>query len=798
MRINQISIVVFLLFSLNNYAQNYTISGFISDETSGEKLIGAPVYNQKTHKGTSANEYGFYSLTLPQDSIILVVSYMGFKSKKFEIYLDQDIKLNVSLNGTVDIDEVEIIGKRVDNIEERSEMSTVDLQMKKIKELPVLLGEQDVLKTIQLLPGVQSGGEGTSGLYVRGGGPDQNLILLDGVPIYNASHLFGFFSVFNADAINSVKLIKGGFPAHYGGRLSSVIDIRMKEGNNKKIKGQGSLGLISSKLTLEGPITKKTSFIVSGRRTYIDLVARPFIKASNKRNEINNETKGGYYFYDVNAKVNHIFSDRSRLYLSGYFGKDRFYVTDKTSFTNEGVTFTSENENELDWGNAIGALRWNYVITPKLFSNTTITYSKYGFNIGNKLRTENGDDTQIEQFKYYSKIEDYAGKIDLDYSPNPNHLVKFGTGVIHHTFTPSTFNIVIEGNSEKIDSTIGDPKIMGYEMRSYIEDDFDVSERIKVNVGLHFSSFFVEGVSYHALEPRFSGRIKINEHLAAKASYAEMTQYLHLLSNSGIGLPTDLWLPPTKKIKPQKSRQVAVGFAQTFNKVFEISLEGYYKTMDNLIEYKDGASFFDDDINSDWQDKVTAGKGTSYGAEFLLEKKTGSLTGWIGYTLSKSDRQFDEINFGEKYPYQYDRRNDIGIALSYHFNDHVDVGVVWVYGTGNATTLGLERYNSFSSIFGENLESGNPFEDYDQNSEIEHIENRNNYRMPSYHRLDLGINFHKKTKFGSRTWSFGIYNAYNRQNPFFLNFTYDEQGNRRLQQNSLFPLLPSFSYQFEF
>ncbi len=779
--------------------QKFTLSGYVTDAVTGEKLIAASVYDVKTYQGTQANEYGYYSLTLPAGTYEIAFSYVGYQEKKFEITLDQDRVFNVELTGTIDLDEAEIIGHRLDKIEERSEMSTVDLQMRKVKELPVLLGEQDVMKVIQLLPGVQSGGEGTSGLYVRGGGPDQNLILLDGVPIYNASHLFGFFSVFNSDAINSVKLIKGGFPAHYGGRLSSVIDIRMKEGNNKKFKGSGSIGLISSKLTLEGPIKEKTSFIVSARRTYIDILARPFIKAAN--NQTNGiETSGGYYFYDLNAKINHTFSERSRLYLSGYFGKDKFYFKEKYSNLNDGRSVDRKIENNLSWGNAIAALRWNYVITPKLFSNTTLTYSKYGFQIGNKEEqkisvNDQADQNQTVAYKYYSQIDDISAKIDFDYSPKSNHLIKFGTGLTHHTFTPSTFNLVVKDDEQRIDSTIGNPKIMALEMRTFFEDNIEINERLKANFGLHLSNFFVDHINYISLEPRASIRYMLNENTSAKVSYADMTQYLHLLSNSGIGLPTDLWLPPTKKVKPQNSKQVALGLAKTFKKKFEVSLEGYYKVMNNLIEYKDGASFFDDDLNSNWEEKITQGEGTSYGVEFLVEKKVGDFTGWIGYTWSKTDRLFEEINFGEKYPYKYDRRNDIGLALSYKFNDHVDMGFVWVYGTGNAVTLGLERYTSYDGVF--NPDDFGGLYGYGYN-EIEHIEHRNNYRMPAYHRLDVGVNLHKDMKWGKRTWSFGVYNLYNRKNPFYLNFIEDADNNRKLQQISLFPLIPSFSYQFEF
>lgn len=791
--LNQLLVVFCFLFSTHLCAQKSTISGFIKDQNTGEPLIGATVYDMNTFQGTTTNNYGYYSLTLDTDSLILSVSFLGYQSKKFQIELDQDLLYDVELGRSdVAIDKVEIVGKKESSIQERSEMSTNTLDIKKIKELPVLLGERDILKTIQLLPGVQSGGEGTSGLYVRGGGPDQNLILLDGVPIYNASHLFGFFSVFNDDALNSVKLIKGGFPARYGGRLSSVIDIRMKEGNMKEFKGEGSIGLISSKLTLEGPIKKdKTSFIVSGRRTYIDLLARPFIAAA-----ADGEGSGGYYFYDLNAKVNHIISERSRLYLSGYFGKDRFYARDQSDYTNNGVRRQEENDSEIFWGNAIGALRWNYVISQKLFLNTTVTYSDYGFNIGAKnlsQTTELGStETDRFEFEYISGIRDLSAKLDFDFTPNPNHFIRFGAGYINHRFTPGVNTFSFESTqSEDFNENIGSDVLDASEYWLYAEDDMKLGEKLKINVGVHASGFAVDDKSYFSIQPRFTGRYLINELTSVKASFASMTQYLHLLTNAGIGLPTDLWVPPTKNIQPQDSYQVAVGLARSMKKDLDVSFEVYYKEMYDMIEYKDGASFFGFDTEESWEDKVEVGNGQAYGAEFLIEKKLGDWSGWIGYTLAWNFRSFDNINFGEKYPYRYDRRHDIGAALSYKFNENVDMGFVWVYGSGNAVTLPLETYGGFNGYFQEFAQT------FGGNS-INHIDSRNNYRMSAYHRLDIGINLHKETSWGERTWSFGLYNAYSRQNPFYLYFSNDSQGNERLTQLSLFPIIPSFSYQFKF
>ena len=772
----------FLFLFAEAQTTSYTISGTITDGTSGEVLIGATVYDYLSGKGTTANNYGFYSLTLPSDSVRLRYSYVGFQNQIQSFFLNANRVVNVEMSGLTQLEGVEILATQESDIIERTQMSTMDIPMDKVRDLPVLLGERDVLKTIQLLPGVQSGSEGSSGLYVRGGGPDQNLILIDGVPIYNATHLFGFFSVFNTDAINSVKLIKGGFPAEYGGRLSSVVDIRMKEGNSKKIHGEGGIGLIASRLTLEGPIIKdKTSFMISGRRTYIDVLTRPIIRSQG-------DIDGGYYFYDLNAKVNHKFSERSRLYLSGYFGNDRFYVKDKYSYGGGGNSQEDNFEARLQWGNGIGALRWNYIFGPRLFSNTTVTYSNYDFNIFNQSEykyEENGVAVKnFSRIEYLSGIQDWSGKMDFNFLPNPDHYIKFGGSYTYHTFNPGINRYRERTESTHEDTLYGSAKIYANEFYTYIEDDWKITERLKLNGGLHFSGFNVEGKTYFSLQPRFSGRYIINERTSVKASYASMSQYLHLLTNAGIGLPTDLWVPPTADIKPQTAQQVAVGAAHQPFEGYEVSLEAYYKKMNNLIEYKDGASFMGN--AGDWQSKVETGKGWSYGAELMIEKKMGKTTGWIGYTLSWTDRQFEELNNGEKFPYRYDRRNDISVAVTHKFNDRVDVGVVWVYGTGNAVTLPTERYRPAQGMaqyyYGD----------------IGYIESRNNYRMRAYHRLDIGVNLHKDTKWGSRTWSFGLYNAYSRQNPFFLYFSADRFNNTRLTQLSIFPIIPSVTYNFKF
>lgn len=789
----------FFLFSFTLSSQTFTINGYVEDSRSGEKLIGANVYDKRTYKGTTTNSYGFFSLTLPKDSVELTISFVGYQQQSLPLYLDENISINFEISPAIELKEVEIISSQSEKIQEKSQMSSIVIPMEQIKNLPVFFGEKDVLKIIQLLPGVKSGGEGSSGIYVRGGGPDQNLILLDGVPVYNVSHLFGFFSVFNPDAINSVELIKGGFPARYGGRLSSVIDIRMKEGNVKKFQAEGSIGLVASKLTLEGPVYKdRTSFIISGRRTYVDLLARPLIKAVGRQAGAGNLT-AGYYFYDMNAKINHKFSDNSRLFLSAYLGNDKFYFKNQNEYLYDNVKYINKENAGLKWGNITTSLRWNYIITKKLFSNTTLTYSRYRFltDFGSETIAESnsGNSSEKFNFEYFSGIYDVGGKADFDFLPNPNHYIRFGAGNVYHTFSPGVNTFKSSSSSSEIDTTFGSERIYAHELYSYAEDDIRIGARLKVNPGLHFSGFLVKDTSYYSLQPRIAARFLVNEDIAIKAAYTQMAQYLHLLSTATIGLPTDLWLPVTDRVIPQRSTQYAAGLAYTFQK-YEISLEGYYKTMQNLIEYKEGASFFGSSTN--WQDKIERGKGWSYGTELLVQKQVGKFSGWIGYTLSWAYRQFDNLNFGEPYFYRYDRRHDVSVALTYKFNESIDAGLVWVYGTGNAVTLPTERYLAIDEV------NGGGFYGFPggMDNTIENFDKRNDYRMAAYHRLDLSVNLRKEKQFREkkweRTWSFGLYNGYSRKNPFYLYFSYDNSGNRVLKQVSLFPVIPFVSWGFKF
>jgi outer membrane cobalamin receptor len=767
-----------LLFSLSVYCQRHTISGYVKDAATGESLIGSAVLNRKTLQGTTANVHGFYSLTLSADSITLLCSYVGYAPIQLKLLLKKDTVIDISLANANQLDEIVVSSTRSEEIQEMSQMSSVNIPIDQMKNLPALLGQVDVLKIIQLMPGVKSS-EGSTGLYVRGGGPDQNLMLLDGVPVYNASHLFGFFSVFNADAINRVELIKGGFPARYGGRLSSVIDINMKEGNMKEFHGEGSVDIVAAKFTLEGPIKKdRTSFLVSARRTYIDVLARPIIKA------VSDGATAGYFFYDLNTKLNHIINKKNRIYLSTYMGDDKAYAGDE----GKGSQGTYRDEFGLKWGNMITAFRWNNVAGPRLFSNLTATYSRYRFSIfseSEENRTVGGvNEKEVYRSQYLSGIRDWALKLDYDFVPSPSHYIRYGVGGIAHRFSPGALTYRVE---EGKDTTAGATRIDSYEMSAYVEDDIRIGDKLKVNAGIHASSFSVNNKWYYSVQPRLSGRYLLTKDLSLKASYASMMQYIHLLTNAGLGLPTDLWVPSTENVKPQRSDQVALGLARNFKSVYEISVESYYKKMYNLIDYKDGATFLD--VRGDWQDKIAKnGKGESYGAELLAQKKTGKVTGWIGYTLSWTNRQFDELNGGKWYPYKYDRRHDISVAMTHAWNDRMDFSAVWVYGTGNAVTLPSREYAT-QYIPGAPYQMFGSVRDYGE---------RNSFRMRSYHRLDISFSFWKDTKWGRSKWTLAAYNVYSRRNPFFMDLTTLEDGSRKFVQYSLFPIIPSINYSFKF
>lgn len=798
--------IIFTFFTTFLFSQKYTINGYVQDLNTGEKLYGANVYDAKNYVGTYTNEYGFYSLTLPKaDSLVIAFSFIGFETQYFNIKLNTDVTLNVELTPNIMLEEFEVTSKMGEELVNKTEMSVIDLPVKKVKNIPVLMGEADILKTIQLLPGVQSGNEGTSGIYVRGGGPDQNLFLLDGVPVYNTAHLFGMFSVFNPDALSSVKLIKGGFPAQYGGRLSSVVDVKMREGNMKELHGEGSVGLVAAKFNIEGPIKKdKTSFLVSGRRTYIDLLAIPVLAVFKKKEDFE-KLRAGYNFFDANVKLNLIFNDKNRLFLSFYSGRDlaKFKLKESYNYKDyhfenyQDITLKTNKENKfnLNWGNITSSLRWNHIFTNKLFSNTTLVYSNYKFNtkIGYQSDTYIMPiDTLLSHEKtdllYTSGIEDFGAKIDFDYIPHHSHLIKFGINYLFHRFKPGVHIINLVDNEDRFEYKAGNEFVNASEFFAYVQDNWNIANFLKANIGVHYSGFLVKNKYYHSIQPRATLNFLLNKRMSIKASYASMNQYIHLLTNSTIGLPTDLWVPTTDSIKPQLAHQFALGWNYNIDDNWDVSIEGFYKTMDNLLEYKEGSSFMS--INSGWEEKVLQGKGWSYGAEIFVRKNYGKLTGWVGYTLSWAYRQFEEINFGEKFPYRYDRRHDVSIVASYSINDRIKLNATWVFGTGNAVTLSSQVYENL-------IDNVNDVE----YSDIQYYSSRNGYRMPNYHRLDFAANFSKPKSWGERVWTVGIYNVYNHMNPFVLLpvDSYESQNNEiGLKQITLFPIIPYFSYSFKF
>jgi hypothetical protein len=763
---------------------NYTISGKVTDMETGETLIGATVLVKNLDLGTSTNEYGFFSISLPdtQDSISIVFSYVGYQAVSRTLLLNDDITLNIALSTGVALKEVVIKANSFQEQLNTTEMSVEAITTREAKLIPVLLGESDILKTIQLKPGIPSGAEGTTGLFVRGGAADQNLIVLDEAVVYNPNHLFGFFSTFNTDAVKDLKIYKGGFPAQYGGRLSSAIDIKLKDGNNQQFSGSGGIGLIASRLTLEGPIKKgEASYIVSGRRTYFDLITRQV----NQSNEDDPDFQPipDYYFYDLNTKVNWEIGEKDRIFLSGYFGRDLFGVN--------GDFF----DFNFDWGNATGTLRWNHVFSPKLFSNTTFTYSDYQYNIENIITGFS--------FNISSAIRDANFKTDFYYAPNNKHTIRFGAGATYHEFTVGRLRA---GSDDGLVNFSAGQQFDGIEFGTYVADEIIFSDNFSANVGLRLSGFNSQNKTYFGLEPRLATRYKLSDKWALKGSYARMYQYLHLVSSAGVALPTDVWYPSTEMVEPQRSDQVAAGASYLLGSQFLLNMEVYYKLFDNQLQFVDGAALF---ANDNLEEEFAVGEGEAYGLEFSIEKKEGRLTGWIGYTLARiqldnfetldpNGRFLQETQgFGAFSPI-YDRRHDLSVVLLYEFGRRLTATATFVYGSGDLRWLPTGRF-TFQDIAGAGFEAVVP-----------DFQNRNNYRLPAYHRLDLGLVWKFFPAWGESDLTFSVVNAYDRRNTFFifLEPEFEEVDNDgttieiptkiTANQVSLFPILPAITWNFKF
>jgi CarboxypepD_reg-like domain/TonB-dependent Receptor Plug Domain len=759
-----LSFLLVLPFFNSLNAQKITISGYVKDEASKETLIGASVVNANTKTGTSTNDYGFFSLTVSTaDTIELIISYQGYKIRAKKIISKVNVQLEILMENTTGVlHEVVVTAGNNDRNVQKAQMGVIDVPLRAIKNLPILLGERDLMKIIQLLPGVQGGQEGTTGFYVRGGNLDQNLVQLDEATVYNPNHLYGLFSTFNINSINNVQLIKGGFPAEYGGRLSSILNITMKEGNKTKYQVEGGIGLLSNNLTLQGPVQKnKSSFIISARRSHIDLLLKGF---GTKKESIS------YKFYDVNAKMNFELSKKDHVFLSFFKGNDNAAYNNANS-----LNYTT------NFGNSTATLRWNHLFGSKIFSNTSFIYNDYNLALA------------TSQNNYYSLlytgVRDVTAKTDFTITPNTRHKLKTGFTFTRHRLSPASFSASIPRRGNRLEINVDSIyKLYSNEMAFYAGDEFDASSTFSVNYGIRVPLFTVSGKTYLFTEPRVTTKLSVGPDASIKASYTRMNQFLHLIPSSTAGLPTDIWIPSSNKTKPQSSTQYAFGYFRNFkDNAIETSVEIYYKNMDNQVLFGEGKQL---KINVDLDSLIVYGKGESYGAEFFVKKNIGKLTGWISYTISKTTQQFNELNFGKEFPFKYDRRHNLSVTGTYQLSKRWTLSAVFVYSSGATFTEPGGRISTLNSA---TIFEGNYYV----------YEGRNNYRLPSYHRLDFSAS-HKKTgkifkKRYEREWVFGVYNAYSRQNPYFIYFEIDALTTKpTAKQVSLLPIIPGVSFNFKF
>jgi len=770
MRIGWIAItLVGLVLPLGGYAsaqnpiesEEATINGFVRDAESGEFLFGAHILEPNNKLGTSSNQYGFFSLTVPADSVTVQISYVGYAMWVSDLYVTDDISLSVELVPIWKIaDSITVVVDRIQEPSEGSPLNVMHIPITQIQSLPAILGEVDPLRSMQLLPGVQAGSEASSGLHIRGGSADQTLTLLDGGRIYSIYHLFGFYSVFNSDALGHVNLLKGGIPARFGGTLSSVLDVGMREGNSTRHAGSFVLGAVASRIVQEGPIRKGLgSYLVAGRRTYIDVLVRPFME----------KEVVGYRFSDANAKINSQLSKRDKIYGSFYQGRDGYSYQNEREWSYKSM---------LKWSNRIATVRWNRLMTNKLFSNITASYSHYTYRSSEDYRSDlNGQ----YAYRYTSRIRELRLKADLEYSHSPRHHIRFGGTAATQEFTPGAIGINNDYGGDHNWGT-GGTRLKGVGVALYAEDMFIVGGRFRINMGIRWAAFSVNSKLYQVAEPRVSARYSVLSRWRVTGSYGRMAQFIYLLPNGGLALPTDLWLPVTDQIPMQTGNIFTVGLSRAYlSNGIEFSSEGYYKTMTHLVEYKNGAQFLNQ--GASWEDKVELGSGNSYGAEVLIRKSGTSTNGWIGYTLSWTNRTFPAFNGGKPFPYRYDRRHDVAVVMNQELAEGLELSAVWTFSTGAAISLPTMVYQAWSVAISPCAACN-----------IEHFGQRNQYRMRNYHRMDLGINVSRPQRGGERTISIGAYNAYNRKNPFYL-YRDEEQGRNVFKQVSLLPIVPYITYR---
>jgi len=774
-----------------------TISGYAEDARTGEKLIGATIYCPAQQAGTVTNQYGFYSLTLKKDTSSLVASYVGYTPQRYPLPVTGDRQLTMALQPRNSLQEIVVTENMQPHLQEQTQMSKVNIAVSEVRAMPKLLGEADVVRTIQSLPGVTGGSEGTGGMSVRGGSPDQNLVLLDGTPVFNSSHVFGIFSVFNPDIVKNADLYKGAFPARYGGRLSSIVDISLKDGDMKAFHGDASISTIAAKFMVEGPLWKdRTSFIVSGRRSYLDILAKPLIGEAFADGE-NGDLFA--FFYDVNVRINHIFSPKDRIYLSAFGGEDAVSLKQEYDYADATPPvqkpYRENSKFKLGWGNLTGTLRWNHVFNQQLFSNVTFNYSQYFFLTQYNYRYEALSINEKSDLygRYHSRVQAAVGKIDFDYRPRPDHAIKFGLASTTHIFKPGTYFFEDHSNAQSPpDTSYNNFNTVAEEMVLYGEDDWQLTRNLHLNTGLHAAGFLVEKRFYLSLQPRLGLRYLLPGNWALKLAYTHMSQPLHLLSNNTTSLPTDLWVPSTRKVRPMLSKQVTLGMAKTSqDNQYEFSLEGYYKTMDNVIEYTEEANIFTA-AGEKWDEQVITGKGRSYGAELLMEKKQGTTRGWIGYTLAWSTRQFAEVNEGRSFPYKYDPRHTIELVFVQKLGKRWELSANWQFATGMPLTLPVASH--------EGITAPSPHDpDQEPPPRVDVLGPRNSFRGANTHRLDIGVTYTKKKKHWTKSWNFSLFNAYNQQNPFYYYVRTDhEKQERSLAQVTLLPILPSITYTVRF
>ena len=807
---------------LKRKPKQVTVSGFVRDKRSAESLIGASVYESGSRVGTASNNFGFFSLTLPGGDITIRASYIGYTGRLYNLTgLERDTVLTIELEPSASLQEVVVTGQSTSKQSVLStQMGALEINQQTIRSTPVMFGEADIIKTLLLTPGVSSGTEGTAGMYVRGGNVDENLFLIDGNPVYQINHIGGIFSAFNPEAISGMDFFKSGFPSRYGGRLSSVVDVHMKEGNMKEYHGSATLGLISGNLNFEGPIVKdRTSFNISLRRTWLDVLSAPALAIANKITKKDGiRTRARYAFHDLNLKVNHIFNDRSRMYFSLYNGNDvlKGGSTDYPSdFYSDVKSYNYDTDVSLRWGNIMATTGWTYVFNNRLFGKFSGVFTRYHSKLRSTeldIEGKEGESGYSERFSENSTntgIMDLGVRTSFDYLPVHSHHIRFGGDYLVHRFRPEYNRSSSFDKSQDFISNINkeyaNDLLWGHEAGVFAEDDWTLLPSVRINAGVRFSLFNVQGKTYTGVEPRVSLRWLLADNLSFKASYSRMNQYVHLISNSFISLPTDAWMPVTRKLKPLLSDQVSAGFYYDLNKTYSFSVEGYYKTMENLLEYRDGHTFTPSYLN--WEDKLTAGDGRAYGAEFMVRKETGRTTGCIGYGLSWADRRFDELNLGERYPARFDNRHKLNIVVMHKISPKVEISAAWSYASGNHVTLSLENYMENGSL---NYVHGNGYDlPYTGSWGIDYYEGRNNYQLPAYHRLDLGIKIYRPKKKGRMgIWTVSIYNVYSRMNPFMIHKTDKEVRDPSSSYGykvvpvfktvGIMPIIPSVSYTYKF